>query len=263
VNDRKYDTQSGQPLISIINSYWENNIHDLAVTAHPVGTPGFFLELDAYRYDKLQYLPRWIDFSSFRGMKLLEVGCGLGTDLVHFAGEGAQVTGVDLSKQAIELAQRNFEQHDLQANLYVMNGEKLEFPDEAFEVVYCHSVLQYTTDPEKMVAEIYRVLKPGGKAILVVYNKKSWLNLLSWLTKVPLEHEDAPVLRKFTIGEFRQLLEPFSSSRIISERFPVKTRLHSGIKGKLYNTLFVPAFSVLPKFLVRPFGWHLLAIASK
>ena len=65
--------------------------------------------------------------------------------------------------------------------------------------------------------------------------------------KVPLEHEDAPVLRKYSAGEFRALLRDFRDVRIVEERFPVKSRLHGGWKGLLFNTLFVGTFNALPR----------------
>ena len=250
-------------LINTIAKYWDEHIHDLAIVTQPIGSRGFFQELEDYRFDKLSYLPELVDFSAYREKTMLEIGCGAGIDLVRFAREGAQVTGVDLSPTGIELARQNFEYNGLVAELCVMNGEALDFKDNSFDMVYAHGVLQYTANPANMAAEIYRVLKPGGQAILMVYNKYSWLNLLSKVMQVSLEHEDAPVLRKFSVWEFRQLLRPFQSYRIIPERFPVKSRLHGGWKGKLYNTAFVGVFNGLPKFLVRPSGWHLIALAVK
>jgi ubiquinone/menaquinone biosynthesis C-methylase UbiE len=149
-------------LIAHIASYWDERIHDLAITTHPVGTPGFFQQLDEYRYDKLNYLPRLVDFSAHRGKAVLEVGCGAGIDLVRFARAGALVTGIDLSRTAIELARKNIEQNGLKADLQVMNGESMDFPDNTFDVVYAHGVLQYTADTNQMMREIHRVLKPGG-----------------------------------------------------------------------------------------------------
>ena len=254
---RKHD------LIPQITAYWDDHIHDLAITTHPVGSPGFFSQLDDYRYDKLNYLPRLVDFPSYRGKTLLEVGCGAGIDLVRFAKAGAIVTGIDLSTTAIDLARKNMEQNDLAFDLHVMNGEAMQFPDDSFDVVYAHGVLQYTADPKKMIAEIHRVLKPGGKFIVMVYNRNSWLNIMRRVTKVSLEHEDAPVLRKYSIGELKQFLNPFKNFRIIPERFPVKTKLHSGWKAHLFNTIFVGTFNILPKPLVRPLGWHLMAFATK
>jgi ubiquinone/menaquinone biosynthesis C-methylase UbiE len=246
-----------------IADYWDENIHDLAIASYPVGSPGFFQELDNYRYDKLRYLPHLVDFLSYQGKNFLEVGCGVGIDLVRFARAGAVVTGIDLSRTSIDLARKNIEQNGLTADLYVMNGESMQFPDDLFDVVYAHGVLQYTADAEKMVAEIYRVLKPGGEAILMVYNRYSWLNFMNRLTKVSLEHEDAPVLKKYSIGELKRLLKLFRSYRIIPERFPVKTRLHSGWKARLFNDVFVGAFNLMPKAVVRPIGWHLMAFARK
>ena len=161
---------SQQDLIRQITEYWDEHIHDLAITTHPVGSSGFFQQLDDYRYDKLNYLPRLVEFSSYRGKTLLEVGCGAGIDLVRFARSGVIVTGIDLSTTAIDLARKNMEQNGLTADLQVMNGESMQFQDNSFDVVYAHGVLQYTADPEKMIAEIHRVLEPGGEFIVMVYN---------------------------------------------------------------------------------------------
>jgi ubiquinone/menaquinone biosynthesis C-methylase UbiE len=250
-------------LISRIAAYWDEHIHDLSITTYPVGTREFFQQLDEYRYDKLNYLPRLVDVSTYQGKSLLEVGCGAGIDLVRFARAGAVVTGIDLSTTAIELARKNIEQNGLKADLWVMNGESMQFPDNSFDVVYAHGVLQYTADVEKMVAEIHRVVKPGGEVVVMVYNRNSWLNLMRRVTKVSLEHEDAPVLKKYSISELKQFLKPFKNYRIVPERFPVKTKLHSGWKARLFNDVFVGTFNLMPKALVRPLGWHLMAFATK
>jgi SAM-dependent methyltransferase len=251
-------------VIDAIAAYWNDRIHDLEMTEAPAGTREFFDDLDEYRFDKLHYLPRLVDFAAYRDHEVLEVGCGIGTDLVRFARGGARVTGVDLSKTAIDLARRNFELHDLQPHdLRVANAEALPFPDAHFDLVYGHGVVQYTADPARLVRECARVLRPGGTAIFMVYNRVSWLNALSKVMKVPLEHEDAPVLRKFSIGEFKALLAPFPSVRIVPERFPVKSRLHKGWKGVAFNTVFVETFNALPRVWVRPLGWHLMAFCEK
>ncbi len=250
-------------LLEAISQYWNEHIHDLAVAKSAIGTKGFFDELDEYRFDKLRYLPQVVDFAAYRDKQLLEVGCGVGIDLVRFAREGAKVTGIDLAETSITLAKQNFEQRKLKGDFAVMNGEALQFDSDSFDVVYAHGVLQYTADSAQMAREIYRVLKPGGEAIFMVYNRNSWLNALSKLMKVDLEHEDAPVLMKYSIAEFRQLLSPFSTIALIPERFPVPTRLHHGLKALLYNKLFVGSFNLLPKRLTRPIGWHLMAFAQK
>ena len=74
-------------------------------------------------------------------------------------------------------------------------------------------MIQYTADAPQLIRECHRVLKPGGTGIFMVYNRVSWLNAMSKVMKVALEHEDAPVLKKYSIGEFRELLAPFGEAR--------------------------------------------------
>ena len=249
--------------IDDVREYWERHIHDLEITTHAVGTRGFFDDLDQYHFEKLHHLLRLVDFNGWRGRAVLEVGCGAGVDLARFAKGGADVTGVDLTASAVALARANFSQQGLAGRFEVADGEHLPFGDDAFDLVYAHGVVQYTANPQQLVNECYRVLKPGGTAVFQVYNRVSWLNGLSKLMKVGLEHDDAPVLLKFSDGEFRRLLSRFREIRIVPERFPVKSRLHGGWKGTLYNTFFVGAFNALPRPLVRRFGWHLLAFCTK
>ena len=251
-------------MIDQIQQYWNTRIHDLEMTDKPVGSLEFFDDLDEYRFDKLRYLPQLVNFDGFRGQTLLEVGCGIGTDLVRFARGGALVTGVDLSQTAIDMAAQNFSLHGLKpVELRVANAEALPYADNTFDHVYGHGVIQYTADPAQLIRECHRVLKPGGTGIFMVYNRVSWLNALSKVMKVALEHEDAPCLRKFSIGEFRTLLAPFPDVRIVPERFPVKSRLHGGWKGWAFNTCFVGTFNALPRSWVRPLGWHLMAFTRK
>jgi SAM-dependent methyltransferase len=246
-----------------VRAYWDHHIHDLEITSHPVGSRGFFDDLDRYHFEKLHHLLRLVDFDGWRGRMVLEVGCGAGVDLARFARGGALVTGVDLAPSAIELARANFEQQGLAGHFEVADGENLPFPAGSFDLVYAHGVVQYTANPQTLVDECRRVVKPGGQAVFQVYNRISWLNALGALMKVGLEHDDAPVLRKFSIGEFQQLVNGFSAVRIVPERFPVKSRLHGGWKGMLFNTFFVGAFNALPRSAVRRFGWHLLAFCTK
>jgi len=182
---------------------------------------------------------------------------------VRFARGGALAAGVDIADAAIALARQNLRQQGLASPLCVTDGERLPFPDGTFDLVYAHGVVQYTPGDRALVEECRRVLKPGGTAFFQVYNRISWLHALSRVMKVGLEHEDAPVIKKYSPGEFRGLLGGFSKVRVVYERFPVKSRLHGGWKGALYNRLFVGTFNAIPRPLVRRFGWHLLAFCRK
>lgn len=246
-----------------VREYWDTHIHDLEISSHAPGSPGFFADLDEYHFDKLHHLLRLVPFDGMKGKKVLDVGCGAGVDLLRFARGGAIATGVDIAPSAIELARKNAEYQGLRVDLHVADAEALPFEEGTFDLVFAHGVIQYSGNTQRVIDECRRVLKPGGEAIFQAYNRHSWLNALSKLMRVGLEHEDAPVLRKFTPGELRAMLHGFSDVRLVYERFPVKSRLHKGWKGTLFNTVFVGAFNAVPRPLVRRFGWHLLAFCRK
>lgn len=246
-----------------VRTYWNDHIHDLAITSHSVGSPGFFSDLDEYHFDKLHHLLRLVPFDGLKGREVLDVGCGTGVDLVRFAQGGARPTGVDMAVSAIALARQNFAHREMPVQLLVADGEALPFPSDHFDYVFAHGVVQYTNNGRRLVEEVYRVLKPGGEAVFQGYNRVSWLNALSKLMKVDLEHEGAPVLRKYSPDEFRRLVDVFPDVRVVFERFPVKSRLHGGWKGLAFNTFFVGSFNALPRRWVERYGWHLLAFCRK
>ncbi|HEY6357653.1 MAG TPA: class I SAM-dependent methyltransferase, partial [Vicinamibacterales bacterium] len=169
----------------------------------------------------------------------------------------------DASPKAIRLAKENVRQHGNHARLEVADAERLPYRDASFDFVYAHGVVQYAADDRKVISECHRVLRSGGLALVQVYNRRSWLQALSRVMKVPLEHEDAPVLRRYTWAELQSLVRVFPSVKIIAERFPVKSRLHKGWKGAAFNGLFVGTFNALPRAWVGRLGWHLLAFCRK
>jgi SAM-dependent methyltransferase len=246
-----------------VRAYWNTRIHDLEMTKAPVGTRQFFDDLDDYRFDKLAYLPRVVDFNGYAGRRLVEVGCGIGTDLVRFARGGARVLGVDLSETAIGLARQNLASHGCRGQAIVGDGSRLPVPDASVDVFYAHGVLQYAANPRGIVSEGLRVLRPGGTGIFMVYNRFSWLYAMSKVTGTRLEHEDAPVLDMYNAAEFRTLLAGFSACDIVPERFPVASRLHHGWKATLYNAGFVGTFNALPRALTGRLGWHLMGLCRK
>ena len=246
-----------------VREFWNNHIHDWKVAKSPPDTLDFFLEIEEYRFEKLHYLPEVVNFSGYKDKKILDVGCGTGNDLTRFARGGANIVGIDLAEHSIELAKNNFKMRGLSGDFHIMDGEALEFADNSFDMVYCHTVLHFTPEPLKMISEIQRVLKPGGEAILMTVNRKSWLNFMHKLMKVEIDHLDAPVFYMYSIKEFQKMLSIFSSVNILPERFPVETKVHAGLKAILYNKIFVGAYNTLPKFFIRNTGHHLMAFCRK
>jgi ubiquinone/menaquinone biosynthesis C-methylase UbiE len=253
----------GDSRIEAVESYWDRHVDDWKIASHKPGTPGFFRETEQYRFEKLHYLNDRVPFGEWDGSDILEVGCGLGNDLSRFAVAGARVTGIDISSRAIELSRANFEQRSLSGTFTQMNGEDLQFEDDSFDFCYCHTVLQFTPDPGAMVAEIHRVLKPGGQAIIMALNRRSWLMFLQRVMKTEIDYMDAPEYHLFGVTDLRQVMEPFSELSIVMERFPVRTKIHSGLKARVYNSLFVDFFNALPARITQSFGHHMLAFVRK
>lgn len=249
--------------LEAVRAFWDSHVHDWQIAKSEPGTAEFFREIEAYRFEKLHYLPRLVDFSGYRGQSVLDVGCGVGNDLARFAQGGAHVFGIDLAPHSIDLAERNFSQRGLSGEFRVMNGEDLELEDDRFDVVYCHTVLHFTPHPARMIDEIRRVLKPNGRAIIMTVNRNSWLNFMHRVANVEIDHLDAPVFYQFSRREFASLLARFDEVKIVPERFPVRTKVHSGAKAWLFNTVFVGGFNLLPRALVRNAGHHLIAFCVK
>lgn len=247
-----------------IAEYWNRNVSNWKVANHlQVGTPDYFREVERYRFDKLDYLADVAGFANHAGQKVLDVGCGLGTDTSRFAANGAKIHGIDIAPRAIELARKNFEWRGLQGRFDVMNGEAMDFADNSFDFVYCHTVLHFTRSPQDMIDEIHRVLRPGGSALLMAINRRSWLYFMHRFAGVKIDYMDAPVFHKLDPGEFRRMTGAFPQGQVKLYRFPTRTEVHKGWKSTAYNTLFVDLFNALPRRLTAGTGYHMLAFVTK
>ena len=197
--------------------------------AHPCGTkfadaePGsqkFYELVEQHRYAKEWHIPEAANFAGTKGLKVLEIGCGLGTDGAQFAKAGADYTGIDLTDAAVDLARRRFAVTNLPGKFKTADAENLDFENESFDLVYSHGVLHHTPDTARAVKEIHRVLRPGGRAVVMLYHRDSYnyrvnisllrragarllkseggIRLVHRLTGEPVEslHEHAKLLRE-------------------------------------------------------------------
>ena len=112
---------------------------------------------------------------------MLEIGVGIGADHQRFAQAGARLTGIDITKHAIDLVRRRFELLKLNSRLMVSDAESLPFPDGSFDLVYSWGVIHHTPDTAAAAREILRVLKPGGEFRVMVYNRHSLIGLMLYL----------------------------------------------------------------------------------
>jgi SAM-dependent methyltransferase len=141
---------------------------------HEFGTREFFDEVERHRYQEYaSWMPEVMGFKEFAGARLLEVGCGMGTDLLQFARGGAQVTGVDLTPRSIDISRRHFDLYGASGDFAISDGENLPFADGSFDVVYSNGVLHHTPDTAGAVREVHRVLRSGGLARVMLYHRGS------------------------------------------------------------------------------------------
>lgn len=134
----------------------------------------FFDQYREFRYRTEWHIPLLIPFAEAKDKALLEIGCGNGADGVMFALNGANYTGVDLTQTAVDATRKHFAVMGLPGQFSIDNAEHLSFEDESFDIVYSWGVLHHTPNPTKAIQEVFRVLKKGGKAIIMLYHKHSF-----------------------------------------------------------------------------------------
>ena len=194
-------------------------------------------------------MPRVMEFEKFRGARLLEIGCGMGTDLLQFARGGARCIGVDLTPRSIEITQHRFKLYGADGRFMISDGEHLPFADESFDVVYSNGVLHHTPDTAGAIREVHRVLRPGGVAKIMLYHRNSlnywveivlrrgcWAEFLRGRSAEEImsrviefsDHDARPLVKVYSRKQMRELFRMFREVRVDVEqlmrselRFPV------------------------------------------
>src|SRR5215203_6034511 len=135
----------------------------------------FYEKYDAFRYHTESHILIELDDIDFKNKKTLEIGLGQGADSMQIISRGAIYHGIDLTEESVRRVKERFRLFDKQyANVCVANAEDIPYQESSFDIVYSHGVIHHSPNIEKIVAEIYRVLKPGGKAIIMLYHKNSY-----------------------------------------------------------------------------------------
>ena len=254
--------------ISDVRNYWDDYPCGIQVSDKEVGSREFFEEIKKKfdrTYAAYAHSEKLLRFRERKGKSVLEIGCGIGIDAAEFARYGAHVTTLDLSPKNIELAKKYFSYNDLSGNLLVGNAEVMDFDNDTFDLVVAIGVFIYTPDTQKAIDEVLRVVKPGGEVICMFWNRISWYPLLVRLSGGHFDHEekDAPLIKLYSVRQIRAMFEKFSKVEIEMDRFPTKTIKRSGLLAAVYNYGLVPLCQVIPKTLIKPFGFHIVVKAVK
>lgn len=240
------------------------------------GTREFFDSVEHHRYHEYApWMPALMGFDQFAGKRLLEVGCGMGTDLLQFARGGAICTGVDLTPRSIEITRHRFGTYNQGGRFLITDGERLPFAAESFDVVYSNGVLHHTPDTSGAIEEIHRVLTPGGTAKVMLYHRNSfayWIvivlrhgiiggellrgrspaDIMSDLVEYS-EHEGRPLVKVYSR---RQVYDLFGLFKEVKVQVRQMARSDLRAVGRLIPQKL---FSVME----RSFGWNLVITARK
>jgi ubiquinone/menaquinone biosynthesis C-methylase UbiE len=243
---------------------------------HEFGTRAFFDAVERHRYQ--EYAP-WMGevmgFDQFAGKRLLEVGCGMGTDLLQFARGGAKVTGVDLTPRSIEISRHHLKLYSQRGDFAITDAEKLPFADKSFDVVYSNGVLHHTSDTAGAIREIYRVLRPGGQARVMLYHRNSlhfWLQIIfryGILHGELLDGRSAQEIMgrhvEVSASEAQPLVKVYSrrqARKLFSMFRDLKVEIEQLTRGEIYLLgRFIP--EALFRRFRRRIGWNVIISARK
>ena len=275
--------RSSEKSIADVRRYWDARPCNIRHSSKPVGSKEYFDEVEARKYLVEPHIPAFAEFERWSGQRVLEVGCGIGTDSINFARAGAELTAVDLSGESLRIAQERAEVMGVADRIRFVqaDAEKLTSAlasEEPYDLVYSFGVVHHTPHPERALAEIRRLVAPGGTLKLMVYHRRSWK--VFWIVAVQgrgrfwktdelvAEHSEAesgcPVTFSYTRIGGRELVEQagFRVQHVsVDHVFPY--RIGDYVQ---YRYVKEPWFRWMPEGLFRAFerrfGWHLLVTAT-
>lgn len=274
-------TNFSETSVETVRTYWDERPCNIRHSPKPVGTKEYFDEVEARKYYVEPHIPNFAEFQRWRGKKVLEIGCGIGTDTVNFARNGAHVTAVELSETSLELARRRATLYGVGDHIdFVLgNAEQLSslvMPDE-YDLIYSFGVIHHSPHPEIIVDESRKFGGPGTVLKLMVYHRRSWKVLWIvvrygrgrfWRAKeLVARYSEAqtgcPVTYTYSRREAKELLQQggYNVTNVDVEHiFPYRIKDY-----KEHRYVRVWYFRWMPRWffswLESRFGWHLCLTA--
>ncbi|WP_308910056.1 class I SAM-dependent methyltransferase [Pseudokordiimonas caeni] len=250
--------------IEEVRQYWNGRPCNIRHSPAEVGTQEYFDQVEARKYFVEPHIPGFAGFPDWRGKRVLEIGCGIGTDAVNFARNGAHYTAVELSSESLDITRKRFELFGLDGRLLEGNAEQLSelLGGETFDLVYSFGVLHHTPSPERAIAEIRKLIKPDGELRIMLYARNSWkAAMIEEGLDQPEAQFGCPVAYTYTEQEVRDLLTGFDVVDCRQDHiFPYQIEPY-----KRYEYVRQPWFESMPdemfRALERQLGWHLLVRA--
>lgn len=225
------------------------------------------------RYALEPHIPGFAGFASSKGLRVLEIGVGMGADYEQWLRAGANATGVDLSSSSLAQTRRRRELAGLNVDLRLADAENLPFEDATFDVVYSYGVMHHSPDTAKCIREAWRVLKPGGEARIMLYQHRSLTGLMLWLRygiwrgqsmrRCVYERLESPGTKTFTQREVAVMMAQFEDVRM-DQVFSPGDLLLSKPSARFQSPLYRAVWKVFPRSLIRKIGkrWGLFLLIT-
>jgi 2-polyprenyl-3-methyl-5-hydroxy-6-metoxy-1,4-benzoquinol methylase len=267
--------------IEQVEEFWNRRPCNIRHSSRPIGTREYFDEVDLRRYLVEPHILRFAEFERWRGKRVLEIGCGIGTDTARFARAGAQVAAVDLSTRSIEIARQRMELYGVadRVRFYAGSAEDLVrvVPPETFDLIYSFGVIHHTPHPERVLEQLRGYTGPETTVKIMVYHRYSWK--VAWilatygrgqfwrLSQLVAQHSEAqtgcPITFTYTPREARALLAEHGlrvSEMWVDHIFPYRIPDYTQYRY-VRNWYFRWMPPALFRALERHFGWHLCVTA--
>lgn len=198
-----------------VDAFWSTEACGTHFVSQFASEREFYEKFREHRYRTEWHIPMLVPFAETKGKKVLEIGTGNGADAAMFALHGAFYTGVDLTETALDATRRHLAVLGLTGTLQRENAEGLTFADESFDVVYSHGVLHHTPDTQRAINEVWRVLKPHGQAIIMLYHKNSF----NYFVRIMIYMRLRVLLKIFArLGKWQQDRRASESNKLLGVR---------------------------------------------
>lgn len=248
-----------------VRDYWNRRPCNVRHSTAPVGSKEYFDQVEARKYMVEPHIPGFSEFEKWRGKKVLEIGCGIGTAAVSFARAGADYTAIELSDESLKLARQRFELFGLKGRFFSGNAEALStvVPLETYDLVYSFGVIHHAPHPEKIVAEVKQYLGPDSEFRLMLYAANSWKNIMIEAGfDQPEAQSGCPIAFTYTHDEVRALLQDYQILELRQDHiFPYVVERYLRYEYELQ-----PWFKAMPaemfRTLEKALGWHTLITAK-
>jgi len=252
--------------IDDVKKYWDDRPCNIRHSSKEIGTIEYFDEVEIKRYTAEPHIPAFADFPRWKGKKVLEIGCGLGTEAINFAKHGADYTGTDLSIESLNLAQNRFKVYNQKGRFFQGNAENLSsFVNvEKYDLIYSFGVIHHSPKPNLIIDQIYKYMDDSTILKIMLYAKNSWKN---YMIDAELDQPEAqygcPIANTYTEGEVSDLLHGLEIISIEQNHiFPYQIEPYKQgqfIKEPWFESMPDQMFNTLKKKL----GWHLLITSRR